>query len=56
MNVQTERGIDIFCLPDNARCKLYNENPLEMGRCPCMKFDDFGDVCIPDLCEEYEEL
>lgn len=55
MNIMTEHGITIGCLPDNARCKVYNENPEKMNRCPIYNFDDFGEYCVPDLCDMYTE-
>lgn len=55
MEILTEHGIIIHCLPDNARCKVCNENPEEMTRCPIYNFDDFGEYCVPNLCDEYTE-
>ncbi len=56
MNVKTREGIKIDCLPDNAKCKLANENPLCMlDGCPICNFDFFGWECIPELCDEYTE-
>ena len=26
-----------------------------MKRCPLHQFDDFGDICVPELCESYDE-
>lgn len=55
MEIKTIDGIEIYCLPDCAKCKLTGKSPLEMIECPIKAFDDFGDVCNPDLCEHYEE-
>lgn len=55
MNIKTEDGIIIFCLPDCARCKVCGKSPVEIDECPLHKFDVNGDKCVPELCEEYEE-
>lgn len=55
MEIVTEDGIEIFCLPDCARCKLTGKSPTEMIECPEHCFDVFGDVCRPDDCDYYEE-
>ena len=55
MNIKTGDGIDIYCLPESALCKCENKKPSEMDTCPARMFDDFGDLCIPELCENYDE-
>lgn len=55
MEIRTKDGMMIYCLPDNARCKLTGRNPESMCECPIFNFDDLGDICVPELCEEYEE-
>ena len=55
MNVCTIYRQSIFCLPDDARCKLSWKSPLEMDECPVSSFDNYGDICIPELCDKYEE-
>lgn len=51
----THDGIDIYCLPDNAYCKICKCSPETAAECPLRKFDDFGDVCKPDVCDYYTE-
>ena len=55
MDICTECGQKIFCLPDNARCRLSGKPPHETEKCPICNFDDYGDVCVPELCDEYGE-
>lgn len=55
MTIQTETGLEIFVLPDCARCKAAGKNPTELDKCPIYNFDDDGECCVPELCEEYEE-
>lgn len=56
MNINTPDGISVFCLPDNARCKISGESPCDMDCCPICNFDDYGDFCVPELCDEYTEV
>ena len=55
MNIRTQWGDKIFCLPDCARCRITGKSPEDMDSCPIINFDDFGDECVPELCDEYEE-
>ena len=55
MDICTECGQKIFCLPDNARCRLSGKSQHETEKCPIRNFDDYGDVCVPELCDEYGE-
>lgn len=55
MNIGTACGVSIDCLPDNAKCKCTGKSPLEMDSCPICNFDDYGNECVPELCDEYEE-
>ena len=55
MEIKTEEGLDVFVLPECARCRLTGENPMDMDCCPISKVDDFGDVCMPEMCDEYQE-
>lgn len=55
MEVLTECGVQIFCLPDSAKCKVTGENLNLMINCPICNFDDYGEICVPDLCDEYSE-
>lgn len=56
MNIRTATGDCIFCLPDNAKCKQSGKSPAEMNECPIFNFDDYGMECVPELCDEYEEV
>lgn len=55
MDITTRDGIPIFNLPGRAICKMTGENPEDMESCPCMNFDDDGELCVPELCEYYDE-
>ena len=41
--------VDCFCLPETARCKLTDVNPIDMLECP-----DGHEYCSGD-CEYYTE-
>ena len=55
MDVVTPDGIKIYCLPDCAKCSRTGISPIDMDHCPIFQFDNFGDRCIPELCDEYRE-
>lgn len=55
MNIQTDDGIEIQCLPDGARCEIEDKEIVDMDECPMKNFDNYGDICIPNLCEHYRE-
>lgn len=55
MNIQTEWGDPIFCLPSCGKCRQTGKNPEEMQQCPLFNFDDDGDLCVPEACNEYTE-
>lgn len=55
VDVLTKHGQCIMCLPDKARCRLSGKTPHDMDKCPICNFDDYGDICVPELCDEYEE-
>lgn len=53
MNIMTKDGIIIHCLPENALCDAFGKSPLEIDRCPEYMFDDYGDYCMPEICQKY---
>ena len=55
MNIQTSDFINIYVLPDDAKCNLSDKHPTDIDECPSCKFDYFGEICIPELCEHYTE-
>ena len=55
MTLMTKDGIEIFALPPIALCKYSNKDVEDMDECPIKNFDDFGDICVPELCEFYTE-
>ena len=55
MNIKTEWGGDIYCLPSCAKCKATGKSPEYMERCPLYNFDDDGDICVPEICDQYTE-
>lgn len=56
MTICTRDGTAIFALPDNAVCKATGKSPESMDECPCAKGVYDRDMCIPEMCDEYEEL
>lgn len=50
MTIKTPDGLDIYCLPDCARCRLADASPEEMDECPMKR-----EHCVPEVCEEYTE-
>lgn len=55
MNVSTRVGLKVDSLPECGRCRLTGKSPKEMDACPICNFDDYGDECVPELCNEYTE-
>lgn len=51
MTIKTGDGIDIYCLPECAKCLITGEHLEDMDECPCC---DSG-VCTPGSCENYIE-
>ena len=53
MTIQTLDGIEIFCLPENARCDASDgfESPEELEECPLGY-----EACIPETCRKYIEI
>lgn len=55
MNISTKVGLEVDYLPECGRCRLTGKSPTEMDACPICNFDDYGDECVPELCNEYTE-
>lgn len=55
LNVRASATIDIYVLPDAARCKCTGKSPLDMDECPLRRFDTLGMECWPGDCDEYTE-
>lgn len=55
MIITSAEGNDIFVLPECGVCIETITNPMRMDHCPLCKFDDDGDICVPELCEAYIE-
>ena len=55
MSIKDESGIEIYCLPDCAKCTLTGKSPEDMDECPGCYFDTFGYECHPGECEYYTE-
>ena len=55
LRVRNDEIIDIYILPDSAKCKCTGVSPLDMDACPLHRFDDFGMECYPGECDEYTE-
>lgn len=54
--VMDSKGETVDVVPIGAKCAVTGEYLDEMERCPRCNFDDDGDVCVPDLCDEYYEV
>jgi hypothetical protein len=50
MTIMDESGIEIFVLPDCARCELAGCNPCDLNDCPRGLSE-----CVPDSCLYYTE-
>ncbi len=55
MRVREDASIDIYVLPDTARCKRTGKSPLDMDECPARMFDYLGCECWPGDCIDYTE-
>ena len=55
MTIKTDDYIDIYCLPDYAKCMLAGISPEKLDYCPARKFDYYGMMCLPNQCEHYTE-
>lgn len=53
MTIKTDDYIDIYCLPDYAKCELAGISPEMLDDCPARKFDYYGMMCLPSQCEHY---
>ena len=50
-----EKPVDEFHLTGKCKACEDEETPMYIHRCPIKNFDDEGEFCCPELCEEYEE-
>lgn len=55
MKIRTSDGIEIFVLPENAKCTESGMSPEKMDKCPLNAFDMWGFCCIADRCDCYTE-
>ena len=55
LRIRVDATIDIYVLPDTAKCKCTGVSPLNMDDCPLRRFDVLGMECWPDACNEYTE-
>ena len=55
LRIRDSADIDIYVLPDTARCKCTGVSPLDMDACPLRQFDNLGMECWPGDCDEYTE-
>lgn len=53
MKIKTKCGLDIYCLPKCGKCRQTGKNPEEMEKCPIFNFDDYGDICVPEVCNHF---
>ena len=56
MQYRTADGVEFHVLPHNARCQYVGTNPDNLDSCPICNFDDDGDICVPELCDYYDEV
>lgn len=50
MKIQTVPGKD---LTTTGSCKQACRKLSTMKFCPIKRFDDYGDICRPDICQHY---
>ena len=55
LTVRASATIDIYVLPDTAKCRCTGKSPLEIDECPRRMFDYLGCECWPGECDEYTE-
>ena len=55
MEYITPDGIKFFILPSGARCTYAKKHPDHIEKCPICNFDDYGNICVPELCGYYYE-
>ena len=55
LRVRFDATIDIYVLPETAKCRCTGESPLDMDECPLHRFDDSGCECWLGECDEYTE-
>ena len=55
MDIKTTSGIDVYSLPECARCGMSDLSPELMDECPIRNFDNNGEICVPELCDAYTE-
>ena len=53
--VRNSATIDIYVLPDTAKCRCTGLSPLDMDDCPLCMIDPLGCECWPGECGEYTE-
>lgn len=53
--IKTPDGDDVKVLPPYAVCKCTNKSPEQMTMCPISRFDTSGYICVPEICEFYQE-
>ena len=58
MKYLTSDGVEFHVLPHNARCQYVGTHPDNLDSCPISirNFDDYGDICVPELCDYYDEV
>lgn len=55
MIIKNKHGMELFCLPSNARCRVTGQNPERMKECPLADLPEEKEECIPEICDEYIE-
>ena len=56
MQYRTADGVEFHVLPHNARCQYVRTHPDNLDSCPICNYDDDGDICVPELCDYYDEV
>ncbi len=56
MIFKTKDGVLFDIVPDTVICKQTEKSPNSMEKCPIKKFDDIGKICMPQLCEFYQDV
>ena len=49
-------GVEVFVLPDGAKCRDTGKSPFDMSECPCGCLHDGLPACYPGECPDYSEV
>ena len=53
LKIRTTKGVYLPAPPEGAICKRTGQKLKDMTQCPDLNFDNYGEDCVPELCDEY---